>query len=225
MAISYLLPAWFWQGVSTSVVASVMVAVAIGILKYRSPDPGRLISSVMYGLAAFCMLLVSCGAVSLIWYTSPHNRVDPDKLEATVRAWLDKSGMKYEVIPDPDAFFVVSVVGPLGMRVSIARPKPFPKVVAFRSVIPLTKENQIAISKQSGQQDSMMFGDLVQAGAQVRVAARVDSDKVVLIKDIPIDDLSEHLCIDALYDMSTATILSYNALITHIGMDIKLPNT
>jgi hypothetical protein len=156
-----------WQshlgGVIDSIIATVLIAMAIAILAYLKAKRERIAGPVAYGLVGgMCVAVLWVAFTGIpVFSKAP---ASPDSLEQYVKAWAEDMSLGVERYSRTGNYFgytVTTIKGPLGIPVSVYRATDTPNFLQFQYMVVLTPEDIAKLNSLGKEQQEILFQELM----------------------------------------------------------------
>lgn len=153
---------WSWQGVLTSVVATLLlggIPTLLTWVKKKWPQHGELVRYWLTTAAALAILLYA--TTGYVLFAKHEVAVTPDNIEDNVKLWAEHLSMNIGPANEPDSYFAHTLSLPTNVQpVEVFRAKEKPGYLQMKAVINVSKENQIAFTKMPQSQVNRIMDEL-----------------------------------------------------------------
>jgi hypothetical protein len=170
---------------------------------------------VLYGLIGYALL---SAAVVAFWARALRFKrleVAGDRLEQTLRGWLEESGLSTRTASDPAWNFGLLTTLPDGESVYIAQMNEHRRFVTFQANLAISPEHQAILKAMPGAYFEKLAQEVVLKVflAKMVLAVRTRLSGVSLFSQLAITDLGEDTFLKHIDDMDTAILLARNIIL------------
>ncbi len=220
------MPEWTWQGILTSIVATVLWAVGATMLtwiKHKWPKYGDL--ALYWVASAACLAVIVFATTGYRPFAKPRLQVTPENIESNVKLWSEDLGLAFTKGNIPDTYFALSLTTRTGTPIQVTRAtKEKPSYLQFVTTLAFSPEHQAVMGTLTKDQIDTVMQEIALELAKTRVGSAiatmnmpqtgtnvVGQTMVVLQKAAPIAELNEARFSDYIDDMEFTASLTRSA--------------
>lgn len=207
-------------GIRHSVIAAILIALAVGIWAKLSALSGPVI--LVFALAAITLLLVLREQILRLWTPQDVGPPSPDQWGSIIREWLIEQDCVIQKVDDPVAFFNILASLDNGPTIAVAMTREHPEYIHFGVNLVLEQDLVGEVVKASAKDREIAFAnitlELLKLGAELSNISQ--SGVRISIKYRHGGEPNKYLFLQRYFDMRRyvgIAMLSYQAEFTRMA--------
>jgi hypothetical protein len=216
---------WLWQGLLTNWLAALVVAIGTFLVAYLKAKRPSWANVVLYGLAAFCLLVVSFWAFkSMAVLPKEIPQVTANNVETNIRAWLDHFQLGTKKISDPDSHFSYIVTLRNGTLVTLKHVKNFDNYITLLANLEISPEQKIQLAGLKKEQLNLLIHEVVLELSRTKAEGMILNplQNVLLERRVPItNNLTEDIFIERLNEVGFVLNAARETIILGLNRYLK----